>query len=60
MLNKNKQNLEGTTTILINSCDLYEDVWEPCLDLMYIQWKNLQYPVVINTETKDYLVLIYN
>lgn len=41
-------------TILINSCDLYEDAWEPCLKLFKIQWPNCSYDFVINSETKIY------
>lgn len=41
-------------TILVNSCDLYEDAWEPCLKLFKIQWPNCPYDFVFNSETKEY------
>lgn len=41
-------------TILINSCDLYEDAWEPGLKLFKIQWPDCPYDFVLNTETKKY------
>ena len=42
-------------TILVNSCDLYEDVWEPFFRLLKIQWPECeQYRIVLNTETKEY------
>lgn len=41
-------------TILVNSCDLYEDAWEPGLKLFKIQWPNCPYDFVLNTETKKY------
>lgn len=40
--------------ILINSCDLYEDVWDPCLELFKIQWPNCPYDFILNSETKEY------
>lgn len=41
-------------TILVNSCDLYEDAWEPGLKLFKIQWPDCPYDFVLNTETKKY------
>ena len=41
-------------TILINSCDLYKDAWEPGLKLFKIQWPDCPYDFVLNTETKKY------
>lgn len=41
-------------TILINSCDLYVDTWEPQIELLYIQWSDCPYNIVINTESKEY------
>lgn len=46
--------LENKVTILMNSCDLYEDAWEPCLNLFKIQWPSCPYNFVINSETKIY------
>lgn len=42
-------------TILVNSCDLYEDAWEPFFRLLKIQWPQCaNYRIVLNTETKEY------
>lgn len=42
-------------TILVNSCDLYEDAWEPFFRLLKIQWPQCeQYRIVLNSETKQY------
>ena len=41
-------------SILITSCDAYEDAWKPFFTLLHIMWPNCRYPVYLNTETKDY------
>lgn len=41
-------------TVLVNSCDLYIDTWNPQIELWYIQWPDCPYNIVINTETKEY------
>jgi hypothetical protein len=42
-------------TILVNSCDKYESVWDPFFRLLKIQWPECQnYKIVLNTETKVY------
>lgn len=46
---KNKE-----VTILVNSCDLYEDTWYPFFKLLHIQWPDCPYRMVLNTETKKY------
>lgn len=47
--------LNKEVTILVNSCDLYEDVWEPFFRLLKIQWPQCeQYRIVLNSETKKY------
>ena len=46
--------MDNSVTILVNSCDLYEDAWEPFFRLLHIQWPTCQYPCVLNTETKVY------
>lgn len=38
--------------ILINSCDAYDDLWEPFFKLFSIMWKDCQYPLFLNTESK--------
>ncbi len=41
-------------TILVNSCDFYEDAWEPFFRLLNLFWKDCPYDIVLNTETKQY------
>lgn len=41
-------------TILVNSCDLYEDTWYPFFKLLHLQWPDCPYRVMLNTETKKY------
>lgn len=41
-------------TVLINSCDSYEDLWNPFFKLFKTYWKNCPYEVVLNTETKQF------
>lgn len=44
----------GKCAILVNSCDAYEDVWEPFFTLFQIMWKDCEYPIYLNTESKSY------
>lgn len=41
-------------SILVNSCDLYESVWDPFFKLFAIQWPDCPYDIYLNTETKSY------
>lgn len=41
-------------TILINSCDKYDDCWNPFFKLFKIHWPDCPYELVLNTETKSY------
>lgn len=42
-------------TILVNSCDKYEDAWEPFFRLLKIHWPECEkYRIILNTETKVY------
>lgn len=40
-------------TILVNSCDEYEELWEPFFICLKENWKNIKYPIVLNTESKS-------
>ena len=47
--------MDNSVTILVSSCDLYEDAWYPFFKLLKIQWPECeQYRIVLNTETKTY------
>lgn len=41
-------------TILVNSCDKYEDAWEPFFKLFSIQWPDCPYRIILNTESKNF------
>lgn len=41
-------------TILVNSCDKYDDTWEPFFKLFKKYWPDCKFPIVLNTETKNY------
>lgn len=41
-------------TILVNSTDSFEDCWAPFFQLFRTYWAECPYPIVLNTETKDF------
>lgn len=42
-------------TIIVNTCDKYEDAWDPFFRLMEINWPESEnYKIILNTENKDY------
>lgn len=41
-------------SILVCSCDKYEDAWNPFFTLFKKNWEDCPYPVYLNTETKKY------
>ncbi len=41
-------------TILVNSCDKYEEAWMPFFTLFHKHWPNCRYEKVLNTETKQF------
>jgi len=41
-------------TILVNSCDNFEDCWSPFFTLFKKNWKNCNAPILLNTEYKEY------
>ncbi|MFI3165972.1 MAG: hypothetical protein R3Y45_06865 [Bacillota bacterium] len=41
-------------TILVASCDSYDDTWYPFFKLFHKHWKDCKYKIVLNTETKNY------
>ena len=40
---------------LMSSCDAYEDLWEPFFECLDLCWKDIPYPVYLNTEHKQYV-----
>ncbi len=45
---------ENSVTVLVNSCDKYEDAWDPFFKLLKLQWPDCPYDMVLSTETKNY------
>lgn len=45
---------KDNVTILVNSCDKYEDAWEPFFRLFSIQWPDCPYRIILNTESKTF------
>lgn len=43
-----------TYAILVNTCDNYEDCWEPFFQLFSKYWENCKADIFLNTEFKDY------
>lgn len=41
-------------TIVVCSCDKYDDLWYPYFEIFKNQWKDCKYPLVLNTESKTY------
>lgn len=41
-------------TILVCSCDSYEDCWEPFFELFRKYWPDCPYDIVLNTESKAF------
>lgn len=42
-------------TVLLSTCDSYEDTWNPFFKLMNKYWEDCPYDVFINTESKNYI-----
>lgn len=41
-------------TIIVNSCDDYEDVWIPFFTVLNSMWKDCPYKIILNTESKKF------
>lgn len=41
-------------TVLVNSCDGYEDIWDPFFKLFKIYWPECPFRLILNTESKSY------
>lgn len=41
-------------TVLVCSCDSYEDTWEPFFKLFYKYWTDCSLEILLNTESKTY------
>lgn len=47
--------MNESCTVLVSSCDKYEDTWYPFFKLLTIHWPQLNFPIVLNTETKKFV-----
>lgn len=47
--------VEKDVTFLINSCDSYEDTWEPFFLALKKYWINFDYQVILNSESKKFI-----
>lgn len=44
-------------TIVVNSCDKYQELWQPFFKILFMQWKELstgKIPIILITNTKDF------
>lgn len=46
--------MNNICTVVVNSCDKYEDAWYPFFELSKKYWKGCEYPFILNTESKNY------
>ncbi len=46
--------LENKLTILVNTCDGYEDLWMPFFTLLKRYWNPQGIPILLNTESKEF------
>lgn len=46
-------------SLLINTCDNYEDTWIPFFSLLSNYWGECPYSIYLNTEEKIYLIIIW-
>lgn len=46
--------MSNDLTIVVNSCDTYSDLWEPFFALLKKFWNKCEYPIVLNTEHKEF------
>lgn len=47
-------------TVLVCSCDSYEDAWEPFFKLFHEYWTNCPLEILLNTESKKYCYKVLN
>ena len=43
-------------TVVVNSCDNYEDIWDPFFMVLRDQWSSCKYKIILNTEKKSYFL----
>ena len=45
---------QNKCSILVTSCDAYDDAWEPFFTLLKIMWPECKLPIYLNTESKSF------
>lgn len=50
----NNKKLEKEITLLVCTCDAYEDLWYPFFKMLNKYWNNCTLNIILNTETKTY------
>ena len=51
---KNKKTLGEQLTIVVNSCDAYEDLWTPFFVLLKKYWNPTECQILLNTESRTF------
>lgn len=54
MTNKITSTSDNDLTIFVNTSDNFDDCWDPFFKLFKLYWPHCPYPIVLNTEIKDY------
>ena len=52
----NKADIASDFTIFVNTSDNFEDCWLPFFTLFARYWPDCRYPIILNTETKNYSI----
>ena len=50
----NEAQWQNRMTMLVNSCDAYEDLWQPFFTLLKRYFAPLDMRILLNTESKDF------
>ena len=53
-LPERRRRVDAAFSILINSCDQFNDCWEPFFELFTRYWPGCSQPIFLNTETKGW------
>lgn len=46
--------MENNCTVIVSSCDKYEDTWYPFFKILKEEWPDRPYPIVLITESKSF------
>lgn len=49
-----QEHYKNSCSILVSSCDKNEELWGPFFKILKIQWPDLYFPIILNTETKKF------